>query len=431
MRGCIACSSTSASPRRRASVVGPRTCGCCRSTDRPRPTGCSPIADRDVLERGFRRLPPDQRAILALHHYLGYAPSEIAETLGIPAGTARSRLAQRPSRHARRARRGRAGRRRRRPFGMTHERDIERLLDLWFAEGPTQAARPRHRRGRRTGSAVTDSDPRWRLLPWRDFHMNTTSKIATTLAAVLVVGVVGYNLLPRSSNGIGGPPPAPTPTTSASSAPTTAPSPSGSAATDCVDAQGCPSAFPAGPVTSTVFTPKVSFTAPAGYIPSSDEPQAFGVRTAAGSTPGGVRHRRATPRHPPRPTPARVTSTRPSRSTPSTPSARHSPPTRRSRSRRRPRSTIGPYSGKTFDIELAPTWTGTCPWSNGKPGALALTVQSRARLRRARHTGWLPATPRPGSTCSMSRGRPHLDSQTDKSAAAGVLTRPPDAEFTP
>jgi RNA polymerase sigma-70 factor (ECF subfamily) len=50
------------------------------------------VAERDLLERGFRRLPPDQRAILALHHYFGYAPSEIAETLGIPAGTARSRL---------------------------------------------------------------------------------------------------------------------------------------------------------------------------------------------------------------------------------------------------------------------------------------------------------------------------------------------------
>jgi RNA polymerase sigma-70 factor (ECF subfamily) len=50
------------------------------------------IADRDQLERGFRRLPPDQRAILVLHHFLGYAPTEIAETLGIPPGTARSRL---------------------------------------------------------------------------------------------------------------------------------------------------------------------------------------------------------------------------------------------------------------------------------------------------------------------------------------------------
>ena len=50
------------------------------------------VGDRDFLERGFRRLPPQQRAILVLHHYLGYAPSEIAETLGIPPGTARSRL---------------------------------------------------------------------------------------------------------------------------------------------------------------------------------------------------------------------------------------------------------------------------------------------------------------------------------------------------
>ena len=50
------------------------------------------IADRDLLERGFRRLPPDQRATLVLHHYLGFEPAESAETLGIPAGTARSRL---------------------------------------------------------------------------------------------------------------------------------------------------------------------------------------------------------------------------------------------------------------------------------------------------------------------------------------------------
>src|SRR3954454_14890900 len=50
------------------------------------------VADRDLLDRGFRRLPPEQRAILVLHHYLGDAPSEIAELLGVPPGTARSRL---------------------------------------------------------------------------------------------------------------------------------------------------------------------------------------------------------------------------------------------------------------------------------------------------------------------------------------------------
>jgi RNA polymerase sigma-70 factor (ECF subfamily) len=51
-----------------------------------------PVADRDQLEHGFRRLPPEQRAVLVMHHFLGYSPSEIAETLDIPPGTARSRL---------------------------------------------------------------------------------------------------------------------------------------------------------------------------------------------------------------------------------------------------------------------------------------------------------------------------------------------------
>jgi RNA polymerase sigma-70 factor, ECF subfamily len=50
------------------------------------------LADRDEIERGFRRMPPDQRAILVLHHYLGLGLSEIGEVLDIPPGTARSRL---------------------------------------------------------------------------------------------------------------------------------------------------------------------------------------------------------------------------------------------------------------------------------------------------------------------------------------------------
>ena len=56
------------------------------------PDELTSIADRDQLDRGFRRLPPEQRAVLVLHHFLGYAPGEIAEILGVPPGTARSRL---------------------------------------------------------------------------------------------------------------------------------------------------------------------------------------------------------------------------------------------------------------------------------------------------------------------------------------------------
>ena len=50
------------------------------------------VADRDELEIAFRRLSPEQRAVVVLHHHLAYPLTEIAATLGIPVGTARSRL---------------------------------------------------------------------------------------------------------------------------------------------------------------------------------------------------------------------------------------------------------------------------------------------------------------------------------------------------
>jgi len=52
----------------------------------------SQIADRDELERAFRWLTIEQRAVFVLHHYLGLPLVEIAELLEIPPGTARSRL---------------------------------------------------------------------------------------------------------------------------------------------------------------------------------------------------------------------------------------------------------------------------------------------------------------------------------------------------
>ena len=48
--------------------------------------------DRDELEQAFRLLPLDQRAVFVLHHHAGLPLVAIAETLGIPDGTARSRL---------------------------------------------------------------------------------------------------------------------------------------------------------------------------------------------------------------------------------------------------------------------------------------------------------------------------------------------------
>ena len=52
----------------------------------------SAAADRDELERGFRRLEPEQRALIVLHHYLDLPLPEVAFALRIPLGTAKSRL---------------------------------------------------------------------------------------------------------------------------------------------------------------------------------------------------------------------------------------------------------------------------------------------------------------------------------------------------
>jgi len=50
------------------------------------------VNDRDQLDRAFRRLTLEQRAVLVFHHYVGLPLPEVAEHLGIPIGTAKSRL---------------------------------------------------------------------------------------------------------------------------------------------------------------------------------------------------------------------------------------------------------------------------------------------------------------------------------------------------
>jgi RNA polymerase sigma-70 factor (ECF subfamily) len=51
-----------------------------------------PVIDRDQLERGFRRLSMDHRAVVVLHHYLDLPVDEVGRILGIPSGTVKSRL---------------------------------------------------------------------------------------------------------------------------------------------------------------------------------------------------------------------------------------------------------------------------------------------------------------------------------------------------
>ena len=151
---------------------------------------------------------------------------------------------------------------------MTQQRDLERLLERWFSDGPSEAPD-------RVVDAVADrierqpQRPAWRPLR-RETHVSMSIRAGAALAAVVIVAVVGFALLPRSSNGVGGPASAaPSPS---SATPSVLPSPAVASASPsagpivCEDGlSGC-----AGPLIGTShrsrhFDPRLYFDVPAGW----------------------------------------------------------------------------------------------------------------------------------------------------------------------
>jgi RNA polymerase sigma-70 factor (ECF subfamily) len=63
-----------------------------RSDSSPGGDMSTTLADSDRIERAFRTLPLDQRTVLVLQHYFDLSHAEIAETVGIPLGTVKSRV---------------------------------------------------------------------------------------------------------------------------------------------------------------------------------------------------------------------------------------------------------------------------------------------------------------------------------------------------
>lgn len=60
--------------------------------DRHVPDPTTRLGESDRIERAFRRLPLEQRTTLVLQHQFGMTHGDIAETLGIPIGTVKSRI---------------------------------------------------------------------------------------------------------------------------------------------------------------------------------------------------------------------------------------------------------------------------------------------------------------------------------------------------
>ena len=66
-----------------------------RSLSGDGPGGPDPMVtvdDRDALDRAFVRLTPEHRAVFVLHHHGGLRLADIADIVGAPIGTVKSRL---------------------------------------------------------------------------------------------------------------------------------------------------------------------------------------------------------------------------------------------------------------------------------------------------------------------------------------------------
>jgi len=105
---------------------------------------------------------------------------------------------------------------------MSTSRDLDRLINAFLAEGQTELPD-------RVFDAVRSEIDRTRqrvvIGPWRTPHMNTFAKLAMAAAAVVVVAIVGYNLLPASSGVGGGPAVSPSPSPSPTPRPSPSPTP--------------------------------------------------------------------------------------------------------------------------------------------------------------------------------------------------------------
>ena len=175
------------------------------------------VVDRDQLERAFRRLSIDHRAVVVLHHYVDLPLEGVAEALGIPTGTVRSRL-----HHAMRGIAG--GARRRRAIGIAGGRAecIPTATPLAsFGRGWRRAQR---RSRTASWTPCSTKSPRPTTPAWwparRVPEMSTLFRL-TAVAAVVVLAVIGgVMLLPGTGSGPGGvATPSPTPSPSPSPTP--------------------------------------------------------------------------------------------------------------------------------------------------------------------------------------------------------------------
>lgn len=174
---------------------------------------------------------------------------------------------------------------------MTTQRDIERVLDTWFKDGPNTVPD-------RVLDVVTDriehqfQRPAWHL-HWRERTTVTIiPKPYAAIAAVLVVALVGLVAVVglTSRGGVGGPglsvaptatPSEPSPTPTASSA-TPSASPSASAFECQGETSGCAGPLNAGEHEAANFLLELTFTTPDGWVNIRDIRRTYALEMPTG-----------------------------------------------------------------------------------------------------------------------------------------------------
>lgn len=245
---------------------------------------------------------------------------------------------------------------------MTHERDIERLLDTWFSDGPTEAPD-------RVIDAVADriarqpQRPAWRLA-WRHSPVNVYLKPLALVAATVLIAILGFNLFGgfKTNSDIAAPSASPTAT------PLPAASPS-SAAYACDPDRTCSGLLPAGEHTSGSFNVPFTFTTPEGWVNRVDIPRAYKMDTMSGiTTPILVMSKVAIAEQTPECGPVAKSGAGHSvqdivdflRTHPGLDTTDPAP------------VEVGGYKGQSIAFGVASTWTATCPDHTG-PFVLLLT----------------------------------------------------------
>lgn len=150
----------------------------------------------------------------------------------------------------------------------------DQFLVAWFEDGPT-------RMPDRVLDVVADRIDRQRQRrPWRLLgrpSMSSYAKLAAAAAAIVLVAVVGYSILPRSA--VGPATPTPTPASLPTASPVAiAPSPTSPQCEDLLP--GCAGTLAAGSHRTANFEPAFSYTTPAGWVNTIDVPTLVGLSSA-------------------------------------------------------------------------------------------------------------------------------------------------------